>query len=317
MIIYSPDQCTAQLGSIIDSIPSHVTPYATGVTTNGTYLWVTGSPNHYIYKLSMTGQLVDSIPDPASRVGDVSQGIVYAGNNLWTTCYLCDSLYRLNTVTKLVTGAYSGMNRDERVSIAFNGANKLYFANGSDQNGAYLFDIQSHSFTSWGSSVFARGFAYVNHQLFGTYFTSAPDQSHIFEADTISGNMVRMENWCIDDPFGGLGMTYDGTYLWQTTTNNSYIYKIAFSPLLNVSNPDYENDFSILSNPVHDQLNLSEGRMAITEIEIYDVIGKRIKKCKYFSGNSIDVSMFSAGIYFLKASDEGNKLSVIRKFIID
>lgn len=82
-----------------------------------------------------------------------------------------------------------------------------------------------------------------------------------------------------------------------------------------LSTPDLINsDFTIHPNPASEQITLSSDYENINfKIEIFDSTGKMLKNEFATSGkNTLDISSFSAGIYFLKIQSENGDVTVKR-----
>ena len=60
----------------------------------------------------------------------------------------------------------------------------------------------------------------------------------------------------------------------------------------------------IYPNPTTGKLTIDNGQLKIENIEIYDIVGRKIVNCPLSIDNSIDVSHLANGLYFLKI---GNK----------
>ncbi|MEO8086630.1 MAG: T9SS type A sorting domain-containing protein [Bacteroidota bacterium] len=307
----------AQICTLVDSMSITIgASYAYGVAWDGSGLWISGNPAGHIFKYNLAGQKVDTIYDPAHNVGDASFGMVCVGTHLFTVCYSCDTMYEIDLATKQVINRYVGLTMDDRVGIGYDGVNTLYFVNGNDGAGSYTFDISNGTFTPWATvnAPYSNGLIYFNQHLYGTL---GYIPSHIIEFDTLTGAGSNLQNWCVHDPFGGLGMTFDGQYIWQATVNGEKIYKILFNPALGINETGVEDEFEILGNPVHDQLTIKEGKTKIESIELLDVIGKTTVS-KYLPYNKqVDISFLASGIYILKAYAANHFVIGERKIIKD
>lgn len=75
---------------------------------------------------------------------------------------------------------------------------------------------------------------------------------------------------------------------------------------------EYETKFNVYPNPVNDRLFI-ETTEDVKEVSVYNIVGIPVYNESNFSGNSISVTDFAEGIYFIKiATDKGE---AIKKFI--
>ncbi|RZJ74494.1 MAG: T9SS type A sorting domain-containing protein [Flavobacterium sp.] len=75
-------------------------------------------------------------------------------------------------------------------------------------------------------------------------------------------------------------------------------------------------DFVVYPNPVQDKLTLITQQLANTaSVEIYNAIGQSVYQAALPANKEIDFSIFSAGVYFVKISDNGKSVTkkVVRK----
>jgi len=70
------------------------------------------------------------------------------------------------------------------------------------------------------------------------------------------------------------------------------------------------NDCSLFPNPINDILNISCLNNAISQIEIFDSVGRQVYSQTY--KGSINVSSFSKGLYLLKVYDKNGQVSVFK-----
>ena len=77
------------------------------------------------------------------------------------------------------------------------------------------------------------------------------------------------------------------------------------------------NDILIYPNPATNQLSIINYQLSIEEIEIYDVVGKKIfsQISNLKSQISIDISHLKNGIYFIKAKTE--KEIIFKRFVVE
>lgn len=108
----------------------------------------------------------------------------------------------------------------------------------------------------------------------------------------------------------GLFEIYLSTTCSAGPSNQSYI-AVEIIKVDNVTE-EYENNFAIYPNPANDRLFI-ETTEDVKEVSVYNIVGIPVYNESNFSGNSISVTDFAEGVYFIKiATDKGE---VIKKFI--
>ena len=70
----------------------------------------------------------------------------------------------------------------------------------------------------------------------------------------------------------------------------------------------FDNLLRVYPNPTNSQLRIENYDVSMGEIEIYDVVGRKIVHCPLSIDNSIDVSHLENGLYFLKIGDKTVKI---------
>lgn len=100
-----------------------------------------------------------------------------------------------------------------------------------------------------------------------------------------------------------------GNILLSDMQTGLYVFAVNYDhPIINSTEP-YSNEISIFPNPAKDQVTIFNSNQSISEIQLFDFNGK----CVYQSSqidlqHSIDVSLFSEGLYLLKTETETFKL---------
>lgn len=108
------------------------------------------------------------------------------------------------------------------------------------------------------------------------------------------------------------------TKLDLAVQNLHSIYNSSLNQCLNTSVKEQKNqmDFLLSPNPTNGQLNIEFHKTTPNiSIEVIDALGKKLiqQKFKVLDQTTIDVSVLSSGIYFLKLTSEG--ISFTKKFI--
>lgn len=100
---------------------------------------------------------------------------------------------------------------------------------------------------------------------------------------------------------------------------NEYIFKNSTGQLLDVPKVDLQKKTKIFPNPATNQITISFDNLLKErfEIEIIDVLGKKIYSNSYLNQNNIPIStaMFSQGVYLININSQGKKQ--IEKLVIN
>jgi len=111
---------------------------------------------------------------------------------------------------------------------------------------------------------------------------------------------------------------------YTPTSNGSYAVTITTAACSDTSaciavatlgliEPASQSNISIAPNPASDFITISQNNPAITEIEIYNVLGKLIYKTNIHQRQTIvDLSSEAKGFYFIKATEENRKVTHLK-----
>jgi ELWxxDGT repeat protein len=140
-----------------------------------------------------------------------------------------------------------------------------------------------------------------------------------------SGSTSSVGLWVTDGTTGGTSKLFNGygtgyEYVYHDTVYfANYTSAVGYEPfywvptIAGISNSELNTEVSIYPNPSNGIVNIViEGSNSEFQLEVYDVLGKKIRDCK--NVNAIDLSNAPKGIYFLRVS-EGNK-SFTKKIIL-
>ncbi len=87
--------------------------------------------------------------------------------------------------------------------------------------------------------------------------------------------------------------------------------------ILSTPNFQFFGDLHVYPNPVSSTLYIENNNSSNLEYEIYSITGQLMLQNKLpFSNNTIDVSQFSEGIYFLRLTDKNSDGSLIKRIAI-
>ncbi|HLG34079.1 MAG TPA: T9SS type A sorting domain-containing protein, partial [Bacteroidia bacterium] len=134
--------------------------------------------------------------------------------------------------------------------------------------------------------------------------------------------------WNITEPFPNIGtpnpVTGQNNPARQRFLSGSN-FTLCGPDVINVGviSAQHQNSFHTLiyPNPVTNEFTIQNSKFTIESIDVYDVVGARVKNLTPFPSPggegrsaSIDVSMLSPGIYFVAVRDEKNNL-VTKKIV--
>ena len=95
------------------------------------------------------------------------------------------------------------------------------------------------------------------------------------------------------------------SYTFENVTSNHTIH-VTFLPNFSIIDYDSEMNIKIFPNPTTGQLIIENYEFEITNIEIFDVFGRKLLPfaSKIFPQHTLDISHISSGIYFVKITTE-------------
>jgi len=131
-------------------------------------------------------------------------------------------------------------------------------------------------------------------------FTTITDGWEILEFDfnnEAAGTAALNESYPFDmvSIFFNFGSAGDGQTVY-------YFDNISFgSPIALSLDDQVKNNFKLYPNPVEDYLNIDSSNTVIKNIEVFNILGKKIYSTN--SSDSLDMSTYSAGIYFVKINN--------------
>ncbi|EDP70447.1 CHU large protein; uncharacterized [Flavobacteriales bacterium ALC-1] len=75
------------------------------------------------------------------------------------------------------------------------------------------------------------------------------------------------------------------------------------------------SNVKVYPNPANDFINIESNNAQITEVKLYDILGKQVLSQYELSNNRLDISDLTSGVYFMKISANGNSITkkVIKK----
>jgi hypothetical protein len=292
--------------SICDTIFSFpAKPFPTGLTWDGQYLWYVDTA--YIYKVSTSGNYIDSIVNPASntfiKVGDLT----FDGLNLWYADEQTAQLFKIDPLNGNVTQqmnlpSFYGQADPNGFGLCWDGTNIWH----SQYLPPRLFKLNptnGNVIDSITTSSPILGIEWINGELYGTY------GDKIYKIDQITGTLQDSSSWCV--PFSA-GLTWDGNSLWSVSQEDTIfgsisggkqrIYQINSDFISSAGiESSIENDVEVFPNPATETISVKGDQ--IKSIDIFNLTGKLIytvnKKVQDLI-TEIDVSKIPKGIYIIK-----------------
>ena len=134
------------------------------------------------------------------------------------------------------------------------------------------------------------------------------ETSQIFEVPFIANEDV-FEDW--NNPFT-YSFRYEDSFIFLDITNSNGDIATFFTTTLSSTNFE-KVALTIYPNPTSTLLHIETNQTAITAVEIFDLQGKQVMQLNSTDLKNIDVSQFTNGMYFVKASTNEGVLT--KKFV--
>ena len=120
--------------------------------------------------------------------------------------------------------------------------------------------------------------------------------SFVENGDPVFNEILFIQNY-INVNFGS--GTFDGY-----NQNNPLANSVDFSTLSTTDFETYSNEISIYPNPASNYIKVSGYNISECSYVIYDIQGKELVAFNFKNGNSIDISQFNTGVYFISIIDD-------------
>jgi hypothetical protein len=107
-----------------------------------------------------------------------------------------------------------------------------------------------------------------------------------------------------------LPLKSDGDYLFAARASTYYqtqnLYRIKIFDLISdvKEETNIDNSNLISPNPASDFINLPKSEELIKSTAIFSIFGEKVIQLNNFSGNIVDISVLSKGVYFLRINNK-------------
>lgn len=281
-----------------------------GLTYDGTHIYSFGLLHRMIYKYSLEGDIMDSIPYPSINPepgGDMD----FDGTFLWTVIEQERRIYKLNpsngdTITSFILPSSDGGDPDNYGCAYENG--HIWITEYSDGTLMRINATTGAVIDSFDINRKILPLKIIKGELYGIQF---PDYSSLdfllVKFDKKTGAVIDSFPWCIPYP---LGITWADDHLWGLSSGlsigNSRIYKFDFL----LSSSDYtkvtsNRSVTVFPNPTSNQVTISSPDL-IQSIELYTMIGEKVYTMSGMNPTlpyEIDLSAFPKGVYLIRTFD--------------
>ncbi|WP_067146408.1 T9SS type A sorting domain-containing protein [Pseudotamlana agarivorans] len=134
---------------------------------------------------------------------------------------------------------------------------------------------------------------------------------------TYTFNMTELSNWngdvnSIRIRFTASSKAGTATEGRSSGTGNIIINSVAFEFDSSLSTNDFDsNSIAIYPNPATSQITIN-GVQKISEVRIFDVMGKQVLKTNTLSNNQLNINQLNSGVYLVRIQDVNNFITVKR-----
>ncbi|MFI5218099.1 MAG: SBBP repeat-containing protein [Bacteroidia bacterium] len=302
VVKYNPSGVQQWASSYTSSV-YYTRAYDIAVDLNGNVFaggYVSNSINNdedwFVIKFTSSGQQdwMHQLNNSYNKADNVNQLITDAGGNIYATGFTYDSLTYENVLTiKYDNGgniqwmkSFDGPSHDTdigyRILMESNG--NVYVA-GITLNANFDFDYLFLKYDNSGNPVWSFN-----------YDGGTNDDDYTADA-VLDGN----------NDLGVTGYFYNG--------NDDEAQTIKFSQTTGLNEKNTTHFVSVYPNPVNSELNI-QSRELITEIKIYDIVGKEVFNSQLQTKSNrlkLQTSNYTTGVYFIEIISENKKS--ITKFI--
>lgn len=267
-------------------------PWPAGLTYAAGFLWSNGYTDSVIYKMDLSGAIVQTIPSPAQ--GSFKGGSLdYDGTHLLCLIEQDATIYQLNPTDGAIDGQIQLPFYDTDpnfIGLAYDGQN--YWC--ASHTPPVLLKIDPTTGTVLDSFTLTKPIIvleYINGILYGieSFFSNI---SKVYTVDVQTGALNFVQDWCIEQT-SDLAWNGQDIYCIQTLGTAQLIYGIGGEVLVNAVDVSSVPSLAVFPNPVEDVLRFS-GEMP-DAVHLIDITGKILPLS--VDGNTCDFSTVLPGIY--------------------
>ena len=274
-----------------------------------------------------TAPAAASIPNPAAGEYGYNGGLVAAGTTLWFTTNK-GKLYRTTDMGVTWTKLNGPTGLTDFGSAAVNG--RPYFSDNNngiiigtlDSGATYKLWKTTNGGTTWdaGTAYTAayRSVSYIpgTTTLVGTGSTGTGPAT-LYYSGVSSNNGTTWTQ--VDTGTQRTSITFlNGTTGWAggftTSAFAGGVFKYTGASL-GVADFNNTSEFAVYPNPTNGIVNLSSSINAVSDVAVYDLLGKQVYTKSFSALNNeveVDLSSLNSGVYFLKATSNNGGIQTIK-----
>jgi hypothetical protein len=300
----------------MDTIFSFNTPgnIPSGICFDGINFWHCDT-SQFIYKISVSGEVLDSIFNPDIDNYFRGGAMTFDGDNIWLVGEQSAKLFKIDLNGNVLKEFYlpsKNYSDPNGWGIAWDG-NYLWH---SQYSPIMIYKLDPNNGAAVDSIVPAdtiMGIEWINNRLYGIVMSEDLNDSKLVQIDTVTGELYDTADWIVPYP---LDLCWDNHYLWNVSGAQEFfdiqiggkmrIYKVQtnLAPT-SIEKSTTSDGLKVYPNPFKSYLTIVNVDITIKDLHLMDIRGKVLKTI--YSGNSkenLDLSFLNTGLYFLKQNDK-------------
>ena len=279
-----------------------------GLTYDGNSLYSYGFFSDLIYRFSLDGQLLGSIPSPSLYNG--GGDLDFDGTFLWAVIEQDAKIYKIDPANGETIDSFTLPTSDSIDPNTFGCAydnGYIWITEYIDKTLMRIDAATGYVIDSFAINRRVLPIKIINDNLYGIEYIddtlTGRVQLVIFDRET--GSVIDSLPWCLSYP---LGLCWAGNHLWGLSSHTTSgfgekrIYE--FDSLITSMDRTVPlgNSFSVFPNPATTKISI-KSLTKIEKIEIFNLKGKKVLVINDFEQNfssEINITNFQKGIYFVK-----------------
>jgi len=285
-------------------------PFPVGLTYDGSHFYSFSFVSYKIYKYTLDGDIIDSIPYPNLGPEEDGGDMDFDGTFLWLVNEQEGKIIKLDTSNGDTITSFKLPSSDSEDPDNFGCAYDNGYIWVTEYGDKTLMRINATTGALVDSFNINRRILplkIIKGDLYGIQFPDyLPGDFQLVKFDKETGAVIDSVPWCLSYP---LGIAWAANYFWGTNSSfnleSSRIYKIdiivSSSDLTMTSN----RSVSVYPNPASNQVTISSPD-PIHLIEFYTVVGEKVFTMEGLNQTipyDIDLSGFQPGTYFIRVFD--------------